>query len=697
MSLTSPRSLSKDMRLSERGDARPQTPLTPSKRGKKTEKENENETSPPKRSKEEGFELKELKVILERTPFRARENEETGRRSSRPRRTPRKMLDYNESSPVRYRELTDDDSDNDQEESVATPRRRTFRLKKLDDGVDGDKKGRTTPKRPKSLSRMVVDDDSDNFAEDWKKKGTTTPRRPKSPASKVVDNDSDDFMEECNRKGKTTPRRPKSQSRKVADGDLDEEWNIKKGKTTPRRPKSLSRKVADDDSDDFMEDWNRKGKTTPRRPKSLSRKVVDDDLDEDWNNKKGKTTPRRPKIRTPSRPKTTLVLKVSKQKLASLASSLTGSPMQEAQSRLHVSAVPDSLPCREDKFAEIYAFVESKIEGHCGGCIYISGVPGTGKTATVHEVMRQLERRRDLNFHFVTINGMRMTEPSQAYVQIYRELTGGQKVTAEHARDLLEKRFSSVRHSKSKGSTVLLVDELDKLCTRKQNVLYNLFEWPTLPESRLVVLAVANTMDLPEKMLMGKVSSRLGLTRCQFAPYTHVQLSKIVSCRLSGLKASVFDPDALQLVSRKVASLSGDARRALDLCRRAIEMALAKGKEMVELDDVMSAHEEMFSSPRILAIRSCSFYEQLLLNAIVSCFRSSGVEETNFGEVYDCLQGLLIERSLSKVNTSEAYEMCCGLAALRLILAEPGRMGPRMKLWLNVSQDDVLFALGKRN
>ncbi len=38
-----------------------------------------------------------------------------------------------------------------------------------------------------------------------------------------------------------------------------------------------------------------------------------------------------------------------------------GTPMQEAQARLHVAAVPDALPCREDKFAEIYAFVESKV------------------------------------------------------------------------------------------------------------------------------------------------------------------------------------------------------------------------------------------------------------------------------------------------------------------------------------------------
>ena len=52
--------------------------------------------------------------------------------------------------------------------------------------------------------------------------------------------------------------------------------------------------------------------------------------------------------------------------------------------------------------------------------MYISGVPGTGKTATVHEVIKTLQsdvEQGDLSdFDFVEVNGMKLTEPSQAYV-----------------------------------------------------------------------------------------------------------------------------------------------------------------------------------------------------------------------------------------------------------------------------------------
>jgi Cdc6-like AAA superfamily ATPase len=38
-------------------------------------------------------------------------------------------------------------------------------------------------------------------------------------------------------------------------------------------------------------------------------------------------------------------------------------------------------------------YLEAAIEEGTGACIYISGVPGTGKTATVKEVVRALHER----------------------------------------------------------------------------------------------------------------------------------------------------------------------------------------------------------------------------------------------------------------------------------------------------------------
>ena len=114
--------------------------------------------------------------------------------------------------------------------------------------------------------------------------------------------------------------------------------------------------------------------------------------------------------------------------------------------------------------------------------------------------MRRLESESDAgdlpNFKFIEINGMRLTEPNQLYVHLWKALDGS-KVTTEHAKNLLAKRFTTPCTKKKNEVIVVLVDELDLLWNRKQSVLYNIFEWPNSAHAKLVVLAIANTMDLP--------------------------------------------------------------------------------------------------------------------------------------------------------------------------------------------------------
>ncbi|XP_036378275.1 origin recognition complex subunit 1 [Megalops cyprinoides] len=396
-------------------------------------------------------------------------------------------------------------------------------------------------------------------------------------------------------------------------------------------------------------------------------------------------TPRTPRHATPSIP------------CRSLPARKPGNVLEEARARLHVSAVPESLPCREQEFQDIYSFVESKVIDGTGGCMYISGVPGTGKTATVHEVIRCLQHAADQDeipsFRFIEINGMKMTDPHQAYVQILQKLTD-QKATADHAAALLEKRFSNP--APKKETTVLLVDELDLLWTRKQNVMYNLFDWPTRRHARLAVLAIANTMDLPERIMINRVASRLGLTRMSFQPYSFKQLQQIITSRLNRVKA--FEEDALQLVSRKVAALSGDARRCLDICRRATEICeLSSGQQsgagLVGMSHVMEALDEMFSSSYVTAIRCASLQEQLFLRAVIAEFRRLGLEEATFQQVFVQHQALCRVEGLQPISVSEGLAVCQRLGACRLLLLEPSRLDLLLRVRLNVSQDDVLYAL----
>ena len=78
---------------------------------------------------------------------------------------------------------------------------------------------------------------------------------------------------------------------------------------------------------------------------------------------------------------------------------------------------------------------------------------------------------------------------------------------------------------------MILIDELDGLVTKRQTLLYNLFDWPCHQNSRLLVVSIANTMDLPERM-NPKISSRIGNNRLVYEPYNLQQILTILKSRL---------------------------------------------------------------------------------------------------------------------------------------------------------------------
>ena len=84
-----------------------------------------------------------------------------------------------------------------------------------------------------------------------------------------------------------------------------------------------------------------------------------------------------------------------------------------------MSAVPDDIPCREVEFYTICDFVKGQLSTGNGGCMFVSGVPGTGKTATIRAVARTLQAERDAGevvpFQFIELNGMALTSPQHVY------------------------------------------------------------------------------------------------------------------------------------------------------------------------------------------------------------------------------------------------------------------------------------------
>lgn len=244
----------------------------------------------------------------------------------------------------------------------------------------------------------------------------------------------------------------------------------------------------------------------------------------------------------------------------------------------------------------------------------------------------------------------------------------------------------------------MFVDELDLLRTKKQDILYHLFDWPNHQNSKLIVLAIANAMDLPERFLFNRVASRLGLTRLLFQPYHFRDLETIVRARLLGPKEKdVFDSDALQLICRKVAAVSGDARRVLDICRRSLEITIAARRAQVTMGDVDKALNEIFNSIKLTRIRKATRQEQVFLQSIVQAFRTTGIEESRFIDIYESHVSRCRLEDFPIPTTTELTKIATNLDSSKLILFEKSPSHLYRRIRLNVSVDDINFALSSNS
>ena len=312
-----------------------------------------------------------------------------------------------------------------------------------------------------------------------------------------------------------------------------------------------------------------------------------------------------------------------------------------ALSALELSAVPEVMPCREKEKDAITSFILSGVKnGGCTSALYVSGLPGTGKTATVHEVVksiRHMQKQKQVPaFRYIEINGLKLTVPDEAYTVLAKEIIPefGAMSTAK-ASQALDAYFS--RSDSKRQVTVLLVDEIDHLMTKKQQLLYSLFDWPQRNYSKLVVVGVSNTINFPE-MLLPRIQSRLGKERVLFHPYSRDQIDTIIRQRLS--EANVFDSNAIEFAARKVASVSGDVRRALQLCRRAVTICSRNQCPFVSMEHIIMAVKEIDARLHCHAVTTLSSIQKLFLACIYKHCIATNAEQVLFRDVHMRLMNL---------------------------------------------------------
>ncbi|KID90026.1 cell division control protein Cdc6 [Metarhizium guizhouense ARSEF 977] len=240
-------------------------------------------------------------------------------------------------------------------------------------------------------------------------------------------------------------------------------------------------------------------------------------------------------------------------------------------------AEPGQLIGRESERMELIKFLDRCSSSTPSGCLYVSGAPGTGKSAMITEMTRGFSDKD--GFKSVYINCMSIKSSKDLYTTLLNELGEDTNISSEtEAISALQLAFCP----KTKSSSVYLIilDEIDHIMTMGLESLYRVFEWSLQKSSRLTLIGIANALDLTDRFLPRLKSKNLKPDLLPFLPYTAAQVKNIITTRLKSLMPEggkegyipFIHPAAIELCSRKVASQTGDLRKAFEICRRALDL-----------------------------------------------------------------------------------------------------------------------------
>ncbi|CRK25244.1 hypothetical protein BN1708_014199, partial [Verticillium longisporum] len=136
-------------------------------------------------------------------------------------------------------------------------------------------------------------------------------------------------------------------------------------------------------------------------------------------------------------------------------------------------ADPGQLVGREEEKARLSKFVDQCSSSAPSGCLYISGPPGTGKSAMVKEVTSKLTET--LGVRQAYINCMSIQSSKDLYNTLLDLLGHSEDLNEAQAMAVLQTIF--VNSEEDAPVHLVVLDEIDHILTMGLESLYRLFEW----------------------------------------------------------------------------------------------------------------------------------------------------------------------------------------------------------------------------
>ncbi len=360
---------------------------------------------------------------------------------------------------------------------------------------------------------------------------------------------------------------------------------------------------------------------------------------------------------------------------------------------LRHSYTPENLPHRNEQIESLASILVSALKGETPSNVMIYGKTGTGKTATVRFVGRELEKtgeRLNIPCYVCYINCEIIDTQYRVLATLARMFDRNIPMTGWPT-DQVYSEFRMAIDSKDQ-TLIIVLDEIDKLVRKGDEILYNLSRINSeLDRARVSLIGISNDVRFTE-YLDPRVRSSLGEEELVFPPYDATQLRDILAQRAEiAFYDGVLDDNVIPLCSALAAQEHGDARKALDLLRVSGEIAEKENSEVVEAKHVRMAIEKIENDHVIEVIRTLPTQSKLVLFGMVLLSRR-GSKEFTTGEVYDVYRQLCRRVGMDILTQRRISDLISELDLLGIVntvIVSKGRYGRTREITLNVQRNVI--------
>ncbi|WP_406655975.1 ORC1-type DNA replication protein [Methanolobus sp. ZRKC2] len=377
---------------------------------------------------------------------------------------------------------------------------------------------------------------------------------------------------------------------------------------------------------------------------------------------------------------------------------LESEPIFKNKEVLRHSYTPDSLVHRDDQINGLASILVSALRGDTPSNILIYGKTGTGKTAVTRHVGIELERKGEslgTSCKVVYLNCEVIDTQYRLLANLSRQFGEDVPMTGWPTDQVFAKFKEAI--DSEKQVIIIILDEIDKLIKKGDDVLYNLSRINTdLEQAKVSMIGVSNDLKFTE-FLDPRVKSSLGEEEIIFPPYDADQISDILHERAQiAYKEDALDELVIPLCAAFAAQEHGDARRALDLLRVAGEIAERENRSQVEEQHVKNAQEKIEIDRVVEVVRTLPTQSKLALYSVM-LLRNNGYRNVTTGEVYNVYRQFCIHVDMDILTQRRVTDLMSELDMLGIVNAvvvSKGRYGRTKEIVLSVpitSTKKVLF------